>query len=114
MKYLFLCFSILLASCASTQDSNLPEFSTDRSVIAEAKNKFRKSEAKILFLLMVDEGGKVVKVRIISNKLQDKQATNMFKQHMFTAEYPKAKEGEPKYREFFFPFGVKESVVFYG
>lgn len=64
--------------------------------------------------MMVDESGKVIRVRIIGNKLQDRQATNMFKQHMYKAEYPKAKLGEPKFREFILPYGVTVNVKFHG
>ncbi|WP_462177351.1 hypothetical protein [Pseudoalteromonas gelatinilytica] len=105
---------LLLVSCSSTQDKNLPDFNIPKDVITKAKDDFRRSDDKILFMMMVNQAGDVVKVSVLNNKLQNKQFLNMFKKNMYNLKYPKAQQGDPEFREFILPFGVKTEVEFYG
>ena len=118
---------LLLVSCSSTQDKNLPDFNIPKDVITKAKDDFRRSDDKILFMMMVNQAGDVVKVSVLDNqagdvvkvsvldnKLQNKQFLNMFKKNMYNLKYPKAQQGDPEFREFILPFGVKTEVEFYG
>ncbi|MFY8351568.1 hypothetical protein AAEU29_13595 [Pseudoalteromonas sp. SSM20] len=110
MRTLLILFLSLLASCKSSSDIDLLEFTMSKEILNKAKNEFRMSDNELLFLLMVDKSGGVVKVKLVANKLQDKQAANMFKHQMYKATYPVAKPNEPSYREYFFPLNVKTTV----
>jgi hypothetical protein len=105
---------LLIASCGSTTTNNYSDFTLPKDVLLQAKDDFRRSDDKILFLLMVNQTGDVVKVRVLDNKLQNKQFLNMFKKNMYNLKYPKADKSDPEFREFVLPFGVKTEVEFYG
>jgi hypothetical protein len=61
---------------------------------------------------MVNKQGDVVKVRTLESTIHDKIAVNMFKKHMYTTEFKPAKTEDPKFREFIFPYQVKQSVKY--
>ncbi|MEZ7278846.1 hypothetical protein [Pseudoalteromonas sp. 68 DY56-GL68] len=112
-KFLIL-VCLFLVACSSTEQSNLPGFTIPKDVISQAKDEFRRSDNKILFMMMVNQAGHVVKVSVLDNKLQNKQFLNMFKKNMYQLKYPKAQKGDPEFREFILPFGVQTEVEFYG
>ena len=112
-KFLIL-VCLFLVACSSTEQRNLPGFTIPKDVISQAKDEFRRSDNKILFMMMVNQAGDVVKVSVLDNKLQNKQFLNMFKKNMYQLKYPKAQKGDPEFREFILPFGVQTEVEFYG
>lgn len=76
----------------------------------EARKEFARSNAEILFLIMVDREGKVVKVKMLKTKLDSDRATMMFKKHVFSFEFKPATPTEPDFREFIYPMDVTTSV----
>ncbi|WP_394174742.1 hypothetical protein [Thalassotalea litorea] len=113
MKKIIVLIVMLLIGCQSTQDS-YPDFRTPKSEIRDAQSRFRTSDYEILFLLMVDPKGDVVKVRLLGANLKDGQAVQMFKRHMLKAKFKKAKSEDPQFREFILPYGVNTTVTFSG
>ena len=79
--------------------------------IYQAKTDFKKSGAEILFFLMVDAQGKVVKSRVVDrdSKKIKRESAEKFKRSTYKIEFKPASEGEPKYRQFIYPMQVNTS-----
>ncbi len=111
MRFLILIIVLFLLSCKST---NYPKFSTPKKEISAALTEFRQSDAEILFLVMIDRTGSVVRVRVVSDKLAHYQAVNMFKKLIYKRKYFPASSKEPDFREFFLHYGVNTTVEYVG
>ncbi|MCE2029328.1 hypothetical protein [Sessilibacter corallicola] len=104
----FACIGFI-AACASKPQ--LPDFKYTEEAISHARKSFRQSHKEILFLLMVDRNGKVVKSQIIDWKKDDLKRTNVekFKRSTYNIEFKPAKDSEPDYRQLFYPMNVNST-----
>ena len=102
-----LAISCLFSGCASDKPP-LPSFSFSNQEIIKAKAEFKKSKYEILFFLMVDQSGKVVRSKVVDwkkNKIL-RANTEKLKQHTYKIEFRPATTNEPEYREFIYPMEV--------
>ena len=98
---------VLLVGCATTDDS-IPAFSYSAEELLKAKADFKKSHYEMLFLIMVDRDGKVVKSRIVDRderKITRKSAERV-RMATYRMEFVKASSADPQYRELIYPMDI--------
>ena len=100
-----------VSGCSSTDTKIDREFTTSNEEIRAAKSEFRTSKNEILYLLMVDRSGAVVKVKLLGYKKKaiEERIAYRFKSKLYQYEFYPAKSGEPDYREFIYPLNVNSS-----
>ncbi len=103
------CF-FLLWGCGRVK-TPIPDFHFTEQQIQAARTEFRQSNNEILFFLMVDRDGKVVKSEVIDfdSKKLDRRDTEKFKRSTYRIEFKPALETEPDFREFIYPMNVNTS-----
>jgi hypothetical protein len=106
-----LCVVALMAACATTADQ-LPDFSFTKQETFAARADFRRSDHEVLFLLMMDASGRVVKARVIDWKRNtlSRETVERVKRIGYQIEFPAAGANAPRYRELIYPMNVDTSV----
>ncbi|MDP2560123.1 hypothetical protein [Psychrobium sp. 1_MG-2023] len=107
-KYVVLCCVLILSGCSTTGDS--PDWKTPSAELYDARVKFKNSNFQILFLLMVNNRGDVIKSRVLSSKIQDDRAVNMFKKHTRNVRFPTISDTKEQYREIIYPYRVNTII----
>ena len=109
--------ALVLSACSKNtlpEKPDYPEFSFTEAERSDAAEEFVRSGYEMLFLVMIDEDGKVVKAETLAKHVDiGEHAAEKFRRNMLRAEFPAAKQGEARYREFIFPLDIdsKESGV---
>lgn len=107
MKTIALLIALTLCISVSAEDNSVPTFKTTSAEIGAEKRKFRRSKDDMLFLLMVDQQGKVVKVKKLASKLDSKRNELKVKRAMYEVLYKPTRDAESPYREMFLSYKVK-------
>ena len=95
----------LLIGCAS-KPGDVPDFVYSDEYLRTELNKFRTSNNDILFFLMVNRQGKVVRSRIVKRNVIQEIA-DTWKQRTLEIEFKPAKPDEPAFRQFSYPVDLK-------
>lgn len=103
---------VLMAATGASAGEALPDWRSSDESLFEARKEFAKSDAELLFLLMVNRQGDVVKVKLLKSKLDNDRSAMMFRKHLYSAKFKVAKPQEPDYREFLYPMDIKTSVEY--
>lgn len=116
MRILFVALTaLLLGACQSVPDK-YPEFDYTKPQIREYKSEFRKADMDILFFVMVDRSGKVVKVRTVDRDKDRVSADIAYRFEMAMFEAVKADpvgESEPEFRQFVQPISLDKEITLY-
>lgn len=89
------------------------EYSMSREERAAAIRSYQKMRAQILFELIINRTGEVVKVRVASSR-QDDYTKSFFKSSMASVKFRNAAEDDPlPYRTFYFPLKLETSIEKY-
>lgn len=111
---LLLCITLLNACTSIEKQSVLPDFTFSDSEIKEAIKYFNRSEAEVLFLVMLDRKGYVVKSKMVAAKgslrIEEKLEYKKFVQ---ASRSEPAGENGPLYREILMPFTLTKSYSHY-
>ncbi len=100
---------LLLSACSHVNEQTDYEFTTSKESLNEAKKNFRRSDNNFLALLLVDHNGKVVDVKKLASKLEDKRKDLRVINGLHHVEFSAVAPSARLYREFILPYSVGSS-----
>lgn len=113
IKTLLVLYLILLASCVSQIDKVIPVFSLSDDELIRPVQEFRQSEYDMLFVLMVDTTGRIVRAKFLESKsygFSKSELRRMEYNIRKQMKYSPKEKGEKDYRIIFHSIKYKSYV----